>query len=381
MSNLILTNAKVVTRDEVVLGTVEVKSGRIVSIDRGNTSLPGAQNMAGDYLLPGLIELHTDNMEKSFTPRPGVRWPSVPAAVAHDVQVVGAGITTVFDALSVGDIMHSSARLGQLHDMADTVVQAKKDGLLRADHFLHMRCELSFETVVDLFAPFVENPLVRLVSLMDHAPGQRQFTNVDKYREYYQGKYHFSDEKMEEFIARHRHISDAYSAKHRSHIVGLCRDHALPMASHDDATSEHVDEAAQDGVSISEFPTTLAAARAARDKGLHVLMGAPNVVRGQSHSGNISARDLAAEGALDILSSDYFPGSILQGVFTLHHEVDGISIPEAVRTATYNPAQAAGMTDRGELAPGKRADLVRVRMADNNMPVAHEVWGAGIRIY
>lgn len=380
MSNLILTNAKIVTRDEVVMGTVEVDSGRIVAIDRGNTSLPGAQNLNGDYLLPGLIELHTDNMEKSFAPRPGVRWPSVPAAVSHDVQVVGAGITTVFDALSVGDIMHSSARLNQLHDMANTVVHAKKEGLLRADHFLHMRCELSYETVIDLFTPFVENALVRLVSLMDHAPGQRQFINIEKYREYYQGKYHFSDEKMEEFIERHVHISKLYSAKHRAHIVGLCREYALPMASHDDATDAHIDEACQDGVSISEFPTTIEAARAARDRGLHVLMGAPNVVRGQSHSGNISARELAAEGALDILSSDYFPGSILQGVFTMHQHIEGISLPEAVRTATINPATAAGMTDRGEIAPGKRADLVRVRLADN-MPLVHEVWGAGLRIY
>lgn len=380
MSNLILTNAKIVTRDEVVMGTVEVDSGRIVAIDRGNTSLPGAQNLNGDYLLPGLIELHTDNMEKSFAPRPGVRWPSVPAAVSHDVQVVGAGITTVFDALSVGDIMHSSARLNQLHDMANTVVHAKKEGLLRADHFLHMRCELSYETVIDLFTPFVENALVRLVSLMDHAPGQRQFINIEKYREYYQGKYHFSDEKMEEFIERHVHISKLYSAKHRAHIVGLCREYALPMASHDDATDAHIDEACQDGVSISEFPTTIEAARAARDRGLHVLMGAPNVVRGQSHSGNISARELAAEGALDILSSDYFPGSILQGVFTMHQHIEGISLPQAVRTATINPATAAGMTDRGEIAPGKRADMVRVRLADN-MPLVHEVWGAGLRIY
>lgn len=380
MNNLILTNAKVVTRDEVVFGTVTVDSGRIVSIDRGNTSLPGAQDLHGDYLIPGLIELHTDNMEKCFTPRPGVRWPSVPAAVSHDVQVVGAGITTVFDALSVGDIMHSSTRLNQLHDMAETVVSAKKDGLLRADHFLHMRCELSYETVLDLFKPFIENPLVRLVSLMDHAPGQRQFVNIDKYREYYQGKYHFSDQQMEDFIARHRHTSETYSANHRANIVDLCRAHKLPMASHDDATSDHVDEAATDGVCISEFPTTRAAARAARDKGLHVLMGAPNMVRGQSHSGNISARELAAEGAMDILSSDYFPSSIMQGVFTMHQQIEGISLPKAVQAATLNPARAAGMTDRGEIAPGKRADLVRVRMADN-MPVVNEVWGLGARIY
>lgn len=380
MSNQILTNAKIVTRGEVILGTLEMDSGRIVSFDRGNTSVSGAQDLGGDYLMPGLIELHTDNMEKHFTPRPGVRWPSVPAAVAHDVQVVGAGITTVFDALAVGDVMHSSARLNQLHDMAETVVNAKKEGLLRADHFLHMRCELSFETVTNLFEPFVDNPLVRLVSLMDHAPGQRQFTNIDKYREYYQGKYHFTDSKMDEFIARHKHISETYSATHRSYIVDLCRTHDLPMASHDDATAEHVEEASENGVTISEFPTTLEAARAAREKNLHVLMGAPNMVRGQSHSGNISARELAQEGSMDILSSDYFPGSILQGVFTMHQQIEGITLPQAVRAATLNPADAAGLSDRGEIAPGKRADLVRVNMADN-MPIVNEVWCAGTRVY
>jgi alpha-D-ribose 1-methylphosphonate 5-triphosphate diphosphatase len=243
-----------------------------------------------------------------------------------------------------------------------------------------MRCELSFETVVDLFAPFSENPLVKLVSLMDHAPGQRQFADVEKYREYYQGKFHFSPEKMNAFIEKHQRTSQAFSARNRNSIVELCQSHDLPLASHDDATEAHVDEAGENGVSISEFPTTIAAARAARNKGLHVLMGAPNMVRGQSHSGNISARELASEGAMDILSSDYFPGSILQGIFTMHQELEGISLPQAVRVATLNPAAAAKMTDRGEISPGKRADLVRVRMA-GKMPVVNEVWCAGNRVY
>ncbi|MEG3618678.1 alpha-D-ribose 1-methylphosphonate 5-triphosphate diphosphatase [Magnetovibrio sp. PR-2] len=380
MSSMILTNAKVVTRDEVVTGTVEVEAGRIVSVERGNTSLPIAQDLDGDYLIPGLIELHTDNMEKSFTPRPGVRWPSLPAAVAHDVQVIGAGITTVFDALAVGAILDGSTRLAQLKDMSETITDVKSKGLFRADHYLHMRCELSFETVVDLFEPFAHHDLVKLVSLMDHAPGQRQFADIEKYREYYQGKYHFSPEKMDAFIKEHIETSEKFSAPNRDKIVEISKAHNLPLASHDDATLSHVDEAKGEGVSISEFPTTIEAARAARDEGLHILMGAPNMVRGKSHSGNISARELAQEGAMDILSSDYYPGSILQGIFTMCQEVDGIHLPEAVRTATVNPADAANLTDRGEIAPGKRADLVRVRMADK-MPLVNQVWCAGERAY
>ena len=380
MSSMILTNAKVVTRDEVMTGTVEVEGGRIVSVERGNTSLPSAQDLDGDYLIPGLIELHTDNMEKSFTPRPGVRWPSVPAAVAHDVQVIGAGITTVFDALAVGAILDGSTRLTQLQDMSQTITDVKSKGLFRADHYLHMRCELSFESVVDLFEPFAHHDLVHLVSLMDHAPGQRQFADIEKYREYYQGKYHFSPEKMDAFIQEHIETSEKYSARNRNRVVKLCKEHDLPLASHDDAVEAHVDEAVSEGVSISEFPTTIEAARAARDKGLHILMGAPNMVRGKSHSGNISARELAKEGAMDILSSDYYPGSILQGIFTMCQEVEGIHLPEAVRTATLNPADAANLKDRGEIAPGKRADLVRVRMADK-MPLVNQVWCAGERAY
>lgn len=377
--SLILTNARIVTADSVISGSLEVHCGKIVSVDRGNTSLPAAIDLNGDYLIAGMIELHTDNMEKHFTPRPGVKWPPLSAAIAHDIQVIGAGITTVYDALSVGDIMQDSSRVHQLNEMAQTIQIGRKNQVLRADHYLHMRCELSFEGVVDLFRPFCHNPLVRLVSVMDHAPGQRQFLDVGKYREYYQGKYHFSDADMDAFIARHHRSSEMFSDTHRQQIVALCREHALPMASHDDATPEHIDQAAQSGMVISEFPTTMAAAAAARERGLNVLMGAPNVVRGMSHSGNVSARDLAASDRLDIISSDYFPGSLLQAAFAMHRQMKGISLPRAIAMATRNPARAVGLNDRGEIAAGKRADLVRVREV-GDLPVVGAVWTQGRRM-
>lgn len=376
---LIITNARIVTEKNVISGSVEVRCGKIISVDRGNTSLPGAVDFEGDYLIAGMIELHTDNMEKHFTPRPGVAWPPLSAAIAHDVQIVGAGITTVYDAISIGDIVQDGTRMRQLDEMVQALKIGRKNRAFRADHYLHMRCELSFEGMVDLFRPFCHNPLLKLVSLMDHSPGERQFLDIAKYREYYQGKYRFSDGEMDDLEARHRHAGKTFSRPARREVVALCREHALPMASHDDATAAHVAEAAADGVRISEFPTTTTAAAAARENGMRILMGAPNAVRGLSHSGNVSARDLAAEDRLDILSSDYIPGSLLHAAFAMHRQMQGMSLPRAIAMTTRNPAHAVGLSDRGEIAPGKRADLIRVReIAD--VPVVVAVWTQGQRV-
>jgi alpha-D-ribose 1-methylphosphonate 5-triphosphate diphosphatase len=251
-------------------------------------------------------------------------------------------------------------------------------GLLRADHYLHMRCEVSTELVVEDFAPFADDPLVRLVSLMDHAPGQRQFVDVAKYREYNQGRYGLTDAQLDALVERHLEDRARYAEAHRAAITALCRKHGLPMASHDDATVAHVDEAMQAGAAIAEFPTTLEAARAAHEYGLAVLAGAPNLVRGQSHSGNIPAAELAGRGWLDVLSSDYVPASVLHGAFLLHLR-HGMTLPSAIATVSETPARRVGLEDRGALAPGQRADLVRVRVAGEAV-VVRGVWRRGERV-
>lgn len=381
MSNsLLLTNARVVTATEVFPGTVQVAGGVIRAVDRGVTSVAGATDLEGDFLLPGLVELHTDNLEKHFTPRPGVRWPSLPAVVAHDAQVVAAGITTVFDALALGDVKDGSARMENLDDMATAVTLAQAENATRAEHFLHLRCELGHPDLTRLFHNFDGNGLVRLVSVMDHAPGQRQFVNLDKYREYYQGKYRLSDAEMDAFMDRQIRSSRDHSGGNRAHIVARCHERGLPLASHDDAEPAHVEEARALGMSIAEFPTTLEAARAARHHGLQVLMGAPNLVRGGSHSGNVSARALAEADLLDIVSSDYFPGSLLQAAFALEESVASISLPDAVARVSRNPARAARLGDRGSIEPGLRGDLVRVHEY-HRFPLVREVWRAGMRVY
>lgn len=379
MTELVLANARVVTADAVIEGSVRVRDGRIVEIAAGPSHAAGALDLDGDYLLPGLVELHTDNLERHISPRPGVRWPAPAAVVAHDAQIAAAGITTVFDALAVGDVLEGSQRLANLTAMGTAVASLREAGMLKAEHWLHMRCEVSHPTLGELFQPFVDHPLVRLVSLMDHTPGQRQFARLDKYREYYQGKYGLSDDAMARFIDEKRDNQERYSAAHRTLIVELCRTRRLRMASHDDATIDHVEEAADAGMVVAEFPTTLDAARAARSHRMKVMGGAPNLVRGGSHSGNVSAHELAEAGLVDILSSDYVPSSLLQAAFLLARPGSAITLPQAVATVTATPAAAVGLADRGTIAPGLRADLVRV--ADRtDLPIARAVWREGERI-
>ena len=376
---LVLTNARVVTAEAVFTGTLLLRNGIISELDTRPSGLPGALDLEGDYLLPGLVELHTDNLEKHFNPRPGVFWPALSAVLAHDAQMVASGITTVFDALAVGTTVEESRRLEYLETLTGAVSEAQSRGMARAEHRLHMRCEVSSANLLELWEPFCDHHMVSLVSAMDHSPGQRQFADIEKYRYYYQGKHGFSDTEMDDFIARQTQAGETHGPANREALVASCQRRELPLASHDDATEAHVLEAVGHGMVIAEFPTTLTAARVSRKHGMRVLMGAPNLVRGRSHSGNVSALELAREGLVNILSSDYMPISLLQGAFHLHRLVD-LPLPAAIATVSLTPARVIGLDDRGEIAPGRRADLIRVRDI-GEMPVVREVWRAGERVF
>ena len=374
----VFSNARIVMPDEVVLGTAVVEGGMITAVEPGRAPTRGGEDLDGDYLVPGVVELHTDVLERHAIPRPGVLWPAVPAVLAHDSQLVGAGITTVLDSLAIGYLVDTGQRPRDPRPLVEAIRTARQAGLLRADHYLHMRCEVSTELVVQDFMPFADDPLVRLVSLMDHAPGQRQFVSVAKYREYNQGRFGLTDAQLDALIERRLEEQARYADEHRAAITALCRKHGLPVASHDDATAAHVDEAMQAGAAIAEFPTTLEAAEAAHGYGLAVLAGAPNLVRGHSHSGNVSAAELAARGWLDVLSSDYVPASVLHGAFLLHLH-HGMSLPRAIATVSATPARRVGLDDRGAIAPGLRADLARVRVQGDVVAV-RGVWCRGERV-
>lgn len=374
----IFSNAHIVLEDEVIHGSLVLRDGKIADYANGGTSPPGTEDMGGDYLTPGLVEVHTDNVEKHFIPRPGVNWPSMPAMLAHDAAMASSGITTVFDAIAVGHDEGKEYRKDLCDEVVDTLTLAHEHGNLRSDHFLHLRCEISVPYMIEQFDRNAFNPRVKLVSIMDHTPGQRQWWNLDKYREFNMGKYGYSRAEMDAMIERRQVDQAKYAPPARAHITRFCQENRIPLASHDDATLDHVKEAVDDGVTIAEFPTTLEAAEASRQHGMMTVMGAPNMVRGGSHSGNVAAQTLAKQGLLDIFSSDYVPISLMEAAFLLHEKV-GMPLAKAMATVSANPAKMLGLNDRGSIQPGKRADLVRVSYRDG-APLIREVVKAGERI-
>ncbi|HFZ2457449.1 TPA: alpha-D-ribose 1-methylphosphonate 5-triphosphate diphosphatase [Klebsiella aerogenes] len=378
---MIINNVKLVLEDETIDGSLEVQEGRIYAFAESQSRLPGALDGEGGWLLPGLIELHTDNLDKFFTPRPKVDWPAHSAMSSHDALMVASGITTVLDAVAIGDVRDGGDRLENLEKMINAVEETQKRGLNRAEHRLHLRCELPHHTTLPLFEKLVDREPVTLVSLMDHSPGQRQFANREKYREYYQGKYQLSGEQMLRFEEEQMALAAAWSQPNRQAIAAMCRERQIALASHDDATHEHVAESHLLGSVIAEFPTTLAAAQASRQHGMNVLMGAPNIVRGGSHSGNVAANKLATSGLLDILSSDYYPASLLDAAFRIADSDDNaFTLAQAVRLVSKHPAQALGLHDRGVIAEGKRADLVLAHRRGEHVHIDH-VWRQGKRVF
>jgi len=371
------TNARLVLSAEVIDGTLLLDGEAIARVEAGGSQVPGLLDCEGDYLLPGLVELHTDNLERHVSPRPGVHWPIRAALLGHDAEVAAAGITTVLDALAVGYMEDEGVRSRHLAAMAEAIAATRLTGLTRAEHGLHLRCEIGCRDLMRLFDSVAAQAPVHLVSIMDHAPGQRQYADVSKFRLYYQGKYRFDDAAMDAFEAACLERSARWGAANRRAVVAWARREGVALASHDDATAEHIAEAVADGAVLAEFPTTVEAARNARAAGLKVLMGAPNLVRGGSHSGNVATGDLVQAGLLDLLSSDYVPASLLQGAFQA--VAAGVPVPTAVGWVTREAADAVGLADRGRLAPGLRADLVRVRL-DDGLPVVRGVWRAGRRV-
>lgn len=378
---MIINNVKLILEDEVINGSLEVQDGRISAFAESQSRLAEAIDGEGGWLLPGLIELHTDNLDKFFTPRPKVDWPAHSAMSSHDALMVASGITTVLNAVAIGDVRDGGDRLENLEKMINAVEETQKRGLNRAEHRLHLRCELPHHTTLPLFEKLVGREPVSMVSLMDHSPGQRQYADRSKYRDYYQGKYHLTNEEMDKFEEEQMALAAAWSQPNRQRIAAICRERNIALASHDDATCEHVLESRQLGSVIAEFPTTIAAAQASRQHGMNVLMGAPNIVRGGSHSGNVAAHHLAASGLLDILSSDYYPASLLDAAFRIaDDEGNAFTLAQAIRLVSKNPAQALGLHDRGAIAEGKRADLVLARRHGEHIHIDH-VWRQGKRVF
>src|SRR5262245_30141650 len=375
-----LGNARLVLADRVIeQGWIEFADGLITSLGEGKPRGPH-QDLAGDLLMPGLVELHTDHIEAHYMPRPKVFWDPVAAVLSYDAALATCGITTVLDSLRIwredgADQIGREAGL-----LADAIASAREGGMLRADHLLHLRCEVPMPDVVAEATAMIARPDVRLLSLMDHTPGQRQFRDQDKLRTYYRGKSGgMTDAELDVLFDKRREYAQRYAISNYRVLVDLAHTRGVPLASHDDTTLDHVAQSIDDGVAIAEFPTTLEAAQALHAGGVRVLMGAPNLVRGGSHSGNIGTAELARAGVLDVLSSDYVPSSLLMAALALPGAVPGLDLAAAVRSVSKTPAEAVGLFDRGEIAVGRRADVVRVNVV-RARPFVRSVWCAGARV-
>jgi alpha-D-ribose 1-methylphosphonate 5-triphosphate diphosphatase len=375
---LVFENARVVLPQAVVDGWVAVVGDIIVEVGQGRAPERGI-DLEGDLLAPGLVELHTDHLESHLKPRPKVHWPQAAAVIAYDAQIAASGITTVFDSLRIGTDLDYGSVQDELDGIIGAIDTARSQGVLRADHRMHLRCEICTDDVVQQTEHLLEQHSVGLISLMDHTPGMRQFVDPEAWKTYYGGKSGRTEVELNRLMDQKRARFASNYASNRAKLVALARARSVVMASHDDATPEHVRESLGDGAAIAEFPTTAEAAAASHRAGIAVLMGAPNVVRGGSHSGNVAAETLARDGVLDILSSDYVPASLLMGAFDLARRIDGYGLAAALRTVTLHPARAAGLFDRGQVAAGLRADLVRIRVV-RDLPVVREVYRGGQRV-
>ena len=379
MQEQVFTNYRLLLPTEEIIGTLVVRERTIAEIQPGVVSQ--GNNGNGDYLMPGLIELHTDNVEKCISPRPGVRWNLDAAAVNHDRDLISSGITTVCDAISIGDVTpkEDSLRLHYYEPTIEAIAQGQAAGRFDADHLLHLRCELGYEHLYSTIESLSSHPLLALISLMDHTPGQRQFVNIEKYKQYYTDKHGVSLAKMEQFVEMRLSSQKKYAVENRQALVEMCRSQNIALASHDDATEDHVREAIAEGVVLAEFPTTIEAAKMAHSNGLLVLMGAPNIALGGSHSGNVSAMGLVKLNLVDIISSDYVPRSLLQSVFIIAQQANK-PLYEAIKLITLNSAKAIDL-DReiGSLEVGKKADLITVH-DDGVVPRISAVYKQGHRV-
>ena len=379
MSTLILTNAQLVLPDEIRRGTLVVENQTIKAISDGSSGAVGAIDCQGDFIIPGLIELHTDNLERHLQPRPKVDWPHTAAILAHDAELASVGITTVFDAVRLGSLVGdaNAAYDRYARKLVTELLQIRERGVLKCSHFLHLRAEICSESLLEELREFGPEDRVRILSVMDHTPGQRQFRDREKFKHYLQGKFGLTEAEFDSHVVYRTDLSARVGAVHEAAAIAAAQGLGAVLASHDDTTVAQVAHSASQGIKVAEFATTVEAAKACRQHGLSIVMGAPNLIRGASHSGNVAAAELAELDLLDILSSDYAPSALLTSAFMLG-DMWG-SLAKGIATVTRNPAMATGLADRGRLETGLSADLLRVRCLGTT-PFVVGAWSKGRQI-
>ncbi|MBB3919643.1 alpha-D-ribose 1-methylphosphonate 5-triphosphate diphosphatase [Rhizobium fabae] len=359
-----LSNFTLVLPDEVVReGSVRVEDGAIAEM-RPEPVAGAAIDGGGRLLMPGFVDLHGDMIEREIAPRPNAHMPIDFGIHELDKKLAAAGVTTAFAAVSFAtESVYGHVRSLETTSAVIEGINRLRDNLL-IDHRVHARYEITNVGAAPALERLLNADQIDMVSLTDHTPGQGQYNNLQSYILSISERRAISEEMAAEIVAKRIAMRNNPEIEAKlKEIVALSLKHDLSLASHDDDSVEKVAEMHDLGVTISEFPVTAPAAEEARRRGLWTLMGAPNALRGQSMSGNLSALDAARAGLLSVIAADYHPAAFVPGIFKLADMVEG-GLPVAVAMATGNAARSAGLLDRGEIAIGQRADLVAVEPGD-----------------
>jgi alpha-D-ribose 1-methylphosphonate 5-triphosphate diphosphatase len=378
MTQQYLTHARIVLADQVLAdAALLIADGIIAAINPESVAADVETiDLGGRLLMPGMIDLHCDALEKEVEPRPNVHFPLDFAVAQADKRNATSGITTVYHAIAF-----ANDELGlRNNDFAASIAKAvhmwAPHGLI--DNRVHCRYEITDESGLPVLLDLIANDDMHLLSLMDHTPGQGQFKDMAAYRDYLARNYKKTDAELDVIIDKKLASAGGAFARAKT-LIKAAQQKGISVASHDDDTRERIETMHGLGVKISEFPINMEAASAARELGMSTIFGAPNILRGKSQSGSMKALDAIEAGVADCLCADYAPAALIVAVIKLPSLTD-IDLPSAIRLVTLNPAKAAGLNDRGEIAVGKRADLIMVDMPAG-LPQVGRVWLKGKTVY
>lgn len=380
----LITNGRIITEDTILEGNdLFIKDGRIEQIvPHGELELPaGVERIDanGGYIAPGFIDLHSDYIEHIAAPRPTSLMDFRLSLMEAEKELISHGITTMYHSLSLfrgTEYAYKPIRepenVRRLADLIDEMHRSMH--LVR--HRFHARYEIDNLEEIDNLKTYIREKKVHLLSFMDHTPGQGQYRDLEVYRHTVKGYQDISDEAIQVIIKRHQ-SKEKLTIDGIRELAELALEHGIPIASHDDDSLSKLDLVKSFGTTISEFPITLDIAREAKQLGMYTIAGAPNVLLGGSHSGNLSAAEAIVEGSIDILCSDYYPAGMLHAVFDLHKKY-GMNLAEMFKLVTINPAKALHLdSELGSIQQGKKADLLIIEKVSPDFPVLTGVFVDG----
>ena len=377
MTSTYLTHARVVLPDRVLEdGAVLIEDGVIAAVAPDGARAARELDLRGLTLVPGLIDLHCDAIEKEAEPRSKVLFPLDFAVAQVDRRNAAAGITTPYHALSFAN-SEWGVRNNETAAQVVRGVRAFHPHSL-VDNRVHCRYEVTDATSVPVLRQLMDEGAVDLLSVMDHSPGQGQFKTLESYLQYMIGNHAMSREQAEATAHAKTRAKDG-AVQRVETLLAHARGLGIPTASHDDDSIHRIATMRNLGVAMSEFPITLDTARAAVSCGLPTILGAPNVLRGKSQSGSMRAIDAIRAGVASCLCSDYQPSTLIAAAFAAAAQTE-LTLPQAMALVTANPADACGLSDRGRIAAGLRADLVAVAQV-GALPLVGYTWSAGRLVF